>query len=139
LANAALENLPWGDFAGGLTALGKPIWSALSSALPWALTFLMFLSLYRWMPNTRVSWRGALWGAGVVTTLWLLAGQAFVWYLGSGLAHYELVYGSIGAVIVLMLWIYVTSWVTLAGAHLTAAICRRGAQPGADGLPIVGR
>jgi membrane protein len=139
LANAALENLPWEDFAGRLTALGEPLWSALSSALPWALAFLMFLSLYRWMPNTRVSWRGALWGAAAVTALWLLAGQAFLWYLGSGLAHYELVYGSIGAVIVLMLWIYVTSWVTLAGAHLTAAICRRGAQPEAESRPMAGK
>jgi membrane protein len=133
LANAALENLPRSSFVGGLAAFGRPLWSALSSVLPWAIAFLMFLSLYRWMPNTRVAWRGALWGAGVVTVLWLMAGQAFVWYLGSGLARYELVYGSIGAVIVLMLWIYVTSWVTLAGAHLTAAICQ------GSGAPALGR
>ncbi|OGO12846.1 MAG: hypothetical protein A2Z66_05350 [Chloroflexi bacterium RBG_13_66_10] len=128
VANAALENLPPADFVGGLAALGRPLWSSISQFLPWVLTFLMFLSLYRWMPNTRVPWRGAFWGAGAVTMLWLLAGDAFVWYLGSGLARYELVYGSIGAVVVLMLWIYFTSFVTLAGAHLSAAISQRGAR-----------
>jgi len=78
--------------------------------------------MYRWLPNARVPWEGALWGAAVATGLWQLAGSGFLWYLGSGLARYELVYGSIGAVVVLLLWIYLAGWVTLAGAHLSAAI-----------------
>ncbi len=128
LANAVLQRLPAADFVGRLAALGRPLGASFSRVLPWGLSFMMFLSLYRWLPNRRVPWRAALWGAGSVTLLWLVAGQAFVWYLGSGLARYELVYGSIGAVIVLLLWIYLTSFVTLAGAHLTAAICDRGAR-----------
>lgn len=125
LANAVLEGVRQGAPAGGEGTSGLGIWTTLSSAVPWLLTFLMFLSLYRWLPSPRVSWRGAAWGAGVATALWQLAGRGFVWYLESGLARYELVYGSIGAVVVLMLWIYVAGWVTLAGAHLSAAIGQR--------------
>jgi len=125
VANAALQALPQMEFVGGLAPFGLHLWEAISRLLSWILAFLMFLTLYRWMPRRRVAWRAAIWGAGVATISWLLAGQVFVWYLGSGLAHYELVYGSIGAVIVLMLWIYVSSWVTLAGAHLSAAIGQR--------------
>jgi membrane protein len=133
LGNALLQHLPAADFVGRLAVLGRPLGASFSRLLPWALSFMMFLSLYRWMPNRRVPWRAALSGAGVVTVLWLAAGQAFVWYLGSGLARYELVYGSIGAVIVLLLWIYLTSLVTLAGAHLTAALSDRGARVSRDG------
>ena len=125
LANAALQALPQMEFVGELAPFGLPLWEAISRLLSWILAFLMFLTLYRWMPRRRVAWRAAIWGAGAATISWLLAGQVFVWYLDSGLAHYELVYGSIGAVIVLMLWIYVSSWVTLAGAHLSAAIGQR--------------
>jgi uncharacterized BrkB/YihY/UPF0761 family membrane protein len=42
--------------------------------------------------------------------------------LSSGLIHYELVYGSLGAIIALLFWIYLISWILLYGAYLTAAI-----------------
>jgi membrane protein len=139
LVSAALQALPQADFVGNLAPFGLPLWSLVSRLISWALAFLMFLSLYRWMPKRRVPWGAAIVGAVAATVLWLLAGQAFVRYLDSGLVHYELVYGSIGAVIVLMLWIYVSGWVTLAGAHLSAAIGRRGAQPEAESRPMAGK
>jgi membrane protein len=129
LANALLEVLPRDPLIGRASALGIPLWEGVSSLMPWLLTFLMYLSLYRWLPNTRVTWRGAAWGAGVATVLWQAAGAVFLWYLESGLVHYELVYGSLGALVVLMLWIYISCWLTLAGAHLSAAISQRGATP----------
>jgi len=84
--------------------------------------FLTFLSLYRWIPNTKVEWKGVLWGAGVAAILWQIAASVFAWYMGSGFARYEWVYGSLGAVGVLMLWIYLSSWITLGGAHLRTVI-----------------
>ncbi len=124
-ANALLEGVRQGTAGGAAGPTGLGLWTTLSSAAPWLLTFLMFLSLYRWLPSVRVAWRGAIGGAAATTALWQLAGRGFLWYLESGLARYELVYGSIGAVVVLLLWVYVAGWVTLAGAHLSAAIGRR--------------
>ena len=87
-----------------------------------ALTFLMFLVLYRWTPNADVRWTEAAWGAATATFGWRVAVYAFTWYLSSGLVNYQLVYGTLGTVIALMFWIYLSSLVTLFGAHLGAAI-----------------
>jgi membrane protein len=90
--------------------------------IPWLLTFLLFQGLYRWIPNTEVKWSEAFWGALFATTAWEVTKSGFKWYISSGLASQQLVYGSLGAVIALLLWIYLSSLIMLLGAHLTAAI-----------------
>ena len=85
----------------------------------------MFLNLYRWAPHTKVKWSQAMWGAVVATLAWQLAASAFAWFVRSGLAQYQLIYGSLGTVVALMLWIYLCSWITLFGAHLSAAVAQR--------------
>ncbi len=67
---------------------------------------------------------GALTGAVVVTFLWQVITTAFSAYLSSGLARYDIVYGSLGKMIALLVWIYFTSWIILFGAHLTSSIDR---------------
>lgn len=101
-----------------------PLWSALSNLVPWVFTFFLFLALYLWVPNTKVERTAAFWGAVVAALAWEVAANGFAWYLRSGLVRYELVYGSLGAVVALMFWIYWGSWITLFGAHLSAAIAR---------------
>jgi membrane protein len=61
----------------------------------------------------------------VATIGWELVKAAFAWYLSSGLARHHLVYGSLGAVVALMLWIYLSSLIILFGAHIGAAIGQR--------------
>ncbi len=82
----------------------------------------MFFLLFLWAPNTKVPWRAALVGAMVAGLGWDLASAGFTWYLTSGIATYELVYGSLGAIVALMLWFYIISLVILYGAHLGGAI-----------------
>jgi membrane protein len=78
--------------------------------------------VYRWVPGTRVKGYEAFLGAVVAAVGWELAQGGFSWYLTSGLARYQLIYGSLGAVIAFMLWLYVTAVVVLYGAHLSAAV-----------------
>jgi membrane protein len=99
-------------------------WALLSRLVPWMLIFAMFQGLYRWVPNTEVKWSEAFWGALVAASAWEIIKTGFGWYLSSGLSRYQLVYGSLGAVIALMLWIYLAGLVILFGAHLSAAITR---------------
>jgi len=103
----------------------KPLWGALSNLVPWLFTFFLFLALYLWVPNTKVERRAAFWGAVVAALAWEVAANGFAWYLRSGLVRYELVYGSLGAVVALMFWIYWSSWIALFGAHLSVAIAQR--------------
>jgi membrane protein len=100
------------------------VWRVFSRLIPWLLMYAMFLLLYWWVPNTEVRWSEANWGALLATSAWELNRAGFVWYLNSGLARYQLVYGSLGAVVALMLWIYLSSLITLFGAHLSAAVAR---------------
>lgn len=98
------------------------LWEFTSHALPLLFPFLMFLAFYRWIPKARVGWLPAVWSALAAALAWRLATNAFTWYLRVGLGRYELVYGSLGAVVALLFLIYISSWITLFGAHLCAAI-----------------
>ncbi|NLG26856.1 MAG: YihY/virulence factor BrkB family protein [Chloroflexi bacterium] len=88
---------------------------------PIVVSFCLFLLLYQRIPRARVRWRDAFLGAAFATGAWRLATSALVWYVGSGLVKYDLVYGSLGSLVALMFWMYTTSWVALFGAHLTAS------------------
>jgi membrane protein len=84
--------------------------------------FAMLLCLYRFVPAYRVRWRDAAAGALAATVAFAVATGAFTWYLDSGLARYNIVYGSLGALVALLAWIYILSLVALLGGHLCAAI-----------------
>ena len=114
----------WADMAIYRTIL----WSVLSLTVPWFFTLAMFYAIYHWVPNTRVSRREALVGAVVAAVAWEVAKRGFAYYVGSGLANYDLVYGSLGAVVALLFWIYLGSWVTLFGAHISVAVHRSGKE-----------
>lgn len=97
-------------------------WRVFSNWGPMFSIFLAFLVLYWWGPNTKVRWQEAAWGALVAATGWELVKGAFGWYISSRFARHQLVYGSLGAVIALMLWIYLSNLIILFGAHISAAI-----------------
>jgi membrane protein len=88
----------------------------------WLTIFLVFLTLYRWIPTLRVKWRATLWGALIASLAWKAVTAGFTWYLGSSLGQYQLVYGSLGAIVAFLFLVYIISLITLFGAHLSAAI-----------------
>jgi len=96
-----------------------------ANLLSWLMTFITMLSFYRWLPTEPVRWKHAAWGALWAAIGWQSAVIGFSWYLGSGFAHYDLIYGTLSTVIVLLFWIYISSMIILFGAHITAALCRR--------------
>ena len=82
------------------------------------------LVLYTTAPKLPISaWR-ALPGAVLGGSGWVLATSIFGWYITT-FATYNRVYGSIGGVIVLMLWLYVGGVIILLGAELNGALYRR--------------
>jgi membrane protein len=103
---------------------GTPLWTALSDLIPWVFIVFVFLALYRWVPNAEVRWSAAFSAALAVAVAWEIVANAFAWYVGSGLARYRIVYGSLGTVVALLFWIYLSSWIIIFGAHLSAAVSR---------------
>lgn len=125
LISTTLINLLPGFIArlgGDPTFLKSVEWRTLLRVAPAFFTFLMFTGLYLWVPNKVVRWRVVFTGSVVVTVLWELAKHVFTLYLGSGLVRYQIVYGSLSTLIVLMVWIYLSSLITLFGAHLIASL-----------------
>jgi membrane protein len=110
----------WGDVAIYKTSL----WKVLSYILPWLFSLVLFLFLYYWVPNTKVRWLESFWGALIAASAWRATTIGFAWYLSSGWANYDLVYGSLGAIVALMFWVYISSLIVLFGAHLSAAVAR---------------
>lgn len=104
------------------TIYDTPLWPVLSTLVPWLFTFVLFVALYRWVPNTQVPRAAALWPAVIVSAVWQIGASIFSWYVSSGLAAYQVVYGSLGTIIAIIFWIYLSSWLILFGAHLGAAI-----------------
>lgn len=94
----------------------------LSSLGSWLIIFLVFLTLYHWIPTLRVKWSATIWGAFIASLAWKVVTAGFGWYLGSSFGQYQLVYGSLGAIVAFLFLIYIISLITLFGAHLSAAI-----------------
>jgi len=96
---------------------------------PWVVIFLLYFALYRWVPSARVHLVPALVSASISTVMWHLVTKGFTWFIKTGLNSYELVYGTLGTVVALMLLIYMNAWIILFGAHLCAAIQMQGGKP----------
>lgn len=118
LRNLELQNADW------MAVIEGPLGTLIATGVPLVVTFVTFLALYRWAPNTDVRWREAAWPALFVALIFEVAKRGFVWYVSSDLVEYRLVYGSLGAVVALLLWIYLSSTLLLFGAHVSAAIAR---------------
>ncbi len=96
------------------------------------LNWLMFWALYQWVPTVSVSRRASLIGGLIAGVTWMLLNNSFSWFLSSSLNQYQLVYGSLGSIVALLFWVYLTAIIMLMGAHLTESI-QRARQQRSDG------
>jgi membrane protein len=103
------------------------LWLALGSVFTLVIIIVMFTLIYKILPNRRVKWHHALVGGAVAGVLWEISKQLFGWYLPR-FANYSALYGSLGTVVIMMVWIYYSSIVTVIGAEV-AAIDAHVAQP----------
>lgn len=92
----------------------------------YAATILLVLAvglLFYFIPNAKTRFRDVWVGAVLTGVLWRLAFEGFSWYIGrnSGLT---LIHGSIAAVVVFLLWIYVSSVILMYGVEFTASYAR---------------
>ena len=85
------------------------------------LAIITLLSvLYRFGPSReKARWRWVSWGSVAAALLWALVSAGFSFYVGR-FANYDATYGSLGAVIGFMTWIWLSAMVVLAGAELNA-------------------
>lgn len=114
---AAAANLPMPEF-----------WRQLLPLLRWPLLALLALlgvgTLYRLAPDRdRPQWDFLRPGTIAAVILWLVASAAFSVYVAD-FGSYDKTYGSLGAVAILLIWLYTSTFIVLAGAELNGAIER---------------
>jgi membrane protein len=111
----ALEVLGLG--AGIETAVSLVRWPIIA-----ALVLLALALLYRYGPSRDTAkWRWVTWGSAVAAALWLVFSVAFSFYV-SRFGNYDATYGSLGAAIGFMTWIWLSTAVVLVGAELNAEL-----------------
>jgi hypothetical protein len=119
--SAALLAGPGIARAAGLGPAGEAAWGVAQWPLAFALIVAAFWVVYYVLPerDQRGCRRVLLKASAVAAALWLLATLAFRLYV-AGFGSYSATYGLLGAVIVLLLWLYVTSLVILLGGELAS-------------------
>jgi YihY family inner membrane protein len=105
-----------------LLSVGSVFWQGIFAIASFLITVTLFVIVYRFMPKAEVSLRDTLPGAIVGGLLWEVAKYVFAWALNY--FHYDQIYGSVGAVVAVLTWSYVSSLILLFGAQLTAVFHR---------------
>lgn len=93
----------------------------LFSVLPFVVMWLVFAGLYLFIPNTRVSLHAAMVGGVFGGTLWQLSQWAYVEFQ-FGIARYNAIYGTLAALPIFMVWLYLAWAIVLLGLEITFAV-----------------
>lgn len=100
------------------------LWNMVRYAVVVTSMIFVFAIIYRYAPATRISWREVFPGAVVTTLGWILASLGFSFYVNN-FSNYSRLYGSLGAVFVLMTWLYITSIVFILGGEINSVLVIR--------------
>ena len=109
----AFVRSPWLDWLSGIVA------SYVATLLLIGCVALIFY----FIPNTKVRFRDVWPGAILVGVLWRAAFLMFSWY-AADLATWNVIHGSIAAVVVFLLWIYISAVILIYGVEMTASYAR---------------
>ncbi len=103
---------PEAEFARRFLSLGGRLLTPI-------ISFATFIVLYRYLPNARVRFSDVWMGALAASIAFDIANWGFVWYV-TRFPVYNVVYGSVGAVMALLTWVYVSAIILLFGALVTS-------------------
>jgi membrane protein len=106
----------------GVTSSDHPIVAYLRWPVLFVLIIFALAVLYRYGPSRRwAKWRWLSVGSVFAALAWLVVSALFSWYLGN-LANYNATYGALGAVVGLMMWMWLSIIVVLVGAELNSEV-----------------
>ncbi|MDT3763434.1 YihY/virulence factor BrkB family protein [Priestia filamentosa] len=88
---------------------------------------IVLSGLYRFAPNKSFAFKHVIPGAAIATVLWQVISFGFSFYV-SNFGNYSATYGSLGGVIVLMIWLYLTGLILVIGGEINALFHKRNIQ-----------
>jgi membrane protein len=115
-ATAALQTLREMN-SGPISSSGGIFWSLLPFAAPWTVTFLLYLFTFRFVPNARNRFRDVWLGAALAATAFEVLKYGYAIYVAN-FGHYDVVYGTLGGILLFMFFIYLVAYTFLLGAEV---------------------
>ncbi|MFC0272893.1 YihY/virulence factor BrkB family protein [Metabacillus herbersteinensis] len=108
----------------GLSEQFLTAWNTARWLVSGIILFIVFTSLYFVAPNKRLHIKDCLAGSIFATVGWIAVSLAFSYYVSS-FGNYTATYGSLGGIIVLMIWFYISGMVIMLGGELNALLYKR--------------
>lgn len=129
-----LAMLVFGDLIGAYMLAILPfhraiqiIWNVVRYAIVIFMMIAVFAAIYRFTPAKKIKWKQVIPGAVASTVGWIVVSLAFSYYVNN-FSNYSRLYGSLGAVFILMTWIYITSMILIVGAEINSVLILRNKQ-----------
>ncbi|KHL91992.1 ribonuclease [Paenibacillus sp. IHB B 3415] len=110
-----LTDLPYGF---------QKLWDLLQYAVPLLVMFIVFTLLYWIAPSRRLALREVVPGALFSTLGWIITSVLFSIYVNQ-FSDFTKTYGSLGGVMILLIWLYISSIIILAGGEINAILLKR--------------
>lgn len=108
----------------GLSKLFMPTWNLFRYSFVIAITIWIVSSLFKYGPNKKINLVETMPGAILSIFGWILVSVIFSFYTNN-FSNYQVIYGSIGGIIALLTWFYLSSWIMLLGCEINALIYYR--------------
>ncbi|MBW4082590.1 YihY/virulence factor BrkB family protein [Paenibacillus sp. S150] len=102
----------------------QKIWDLLQYAIPLFVLFIVFTLLYWIAPSRRLTLKEVMPGAMFATIGWIITSVLFSVYVNQ-FSNFTETYGSLGGVTVLLIWLYISSIIILAGGEINAILMKR--------------
>ena len=103
----------------GAQSLFNIIWLLLRYLIPLTIMFITFSFIYQYVPNKKLKFNNVILGTIFTTVGWVITSLLFSFY-ANNFGNYEKVYGSLGGVIALISWLYISTLIILIGGELNA-------------------
>ena len=109
----------------GLNFFFSILWAYVRILIPLVYMILIFALLYKYSPSRKktfkISFRNALPGATFTTLGWMLTSILFSYYVNN-FGNFALTYGSLVGIIVLFIWLYISSFIIVLGGEVNATL-----------------
>ncbi len=117
--------------------LAEGSWAGLLALLRWPLLYLVIVfglaCLYRYGPSrTEPQWRWVTWGSAIAAAIWIVGSLLLSWYV-TNFGTYNATYGSLGAVIGFMVWLWLSTTIVLIGGEINAEMEHQTAKDTTEG------
>ncbi|MEC1373481.1 YihY/virulence factor BrkB family protein [Heyndrickxia oleronia] len=105
----------------GISEQFSRVWTAIRWIISPLILFIVFVGIYYFAPNKKIKCLTVFPGAIIASIGWAIVSLGFSYYV-SNFGHYSTTYGSLGGIIILMLWFYISGIILIIGGEINALL-----------------